>query len=380
MSTTMNSEQRMLQDSVSRFGREFYSFEKWRQMVASDAAFEEENWGRMAELGWLGIALPESVGGMEGSVSDVMVLMEEFGRSLMLEPYVSTSVLGASLLLEGNPTLAAELLPAVAEGRLRIAVALAEPGTRFDLARVAATARSEGEYFVLSGSKTNVADCSTAQWLIVPARTNGTFSDPRGISLFMVPVNAAGISVEHYRGPDHRHFSDVTLDNVHVSGAHRIGGLHEGLDLLERCVDRAILAILAETLGVMDGARELTLDYLKTREQFGRKIGEFQVLQHRMVDMAIACEEARAITYSAVNRLDGPAQARRRAVSAAKVRVAQTSRFVGQQAVQLHGGIGTSDELIVSHYLRRLTMLEVRFGSADHHLQLFAQLPFSLVA
>jgi len=380
MSTTLNNEQRMLQDSVSRFGREYYDFEKWRRVVAGGAAFDEENWHRMAELGWLGIALPESVGGMEGSLRDAMVLMEEFGRSLMLEPYISTSILGSSLLLEGNSALAADLLPAVVEGRIRIAVALAEPGARFDLARVASTARSDGEDFVLSGSKTNVADCSTAQWLIVPARTTSTLSDPYGISLFLVPVNADGISVDHYRGPDYHHFSDVVLDNVLVSAAYRIGPLHGGLDLLERCMDRAILASLAETLGVMDAARDLTLEYLKTREQFGRKIGEFQVLQHRMVDIAIACEEARAITYSALNRLDGSTEARRRSVSAAKVRVAQTSRFVGQQAVQLHGGIGTSDELIVSHYLRRLAMLEVRFGNADHHLQLFAELPLSLAA
>ncbi|MEM5275169.1 acyl-CoA dehydrogenase [Cupriavidus taiwanensis] len=380
MSTTLNSEQRMLQDSVNRFGREYYDFEEWRKVVASGKAFEDKNWSRMAELGWLGIALPESVGGMDGSLRDAMVLMEEFGRSLMLEPYISTSLLGGSLLLEGNPDLAADLLPAMVDGRLRIAIALAEPGARFDLARVAATARSEGEDFILSGYKTNVADCSTAHWLIVPARTTSTFSDRYGVSLFLVPVNADGISVDHYRGPDYRHFSDVALDNVRVSGAYQLGPLHQGLDLLERCVDRAILASLAETLGVMDGARDLTLEYLKTREQFGRKIGEFQVLQHRMVDIAIACEEARSITYAALNQIDGPPEARRRGVSAAKVRVAQTSRFVGQQAVQLHGGIGTSDELIVSHYLRRLAMLEVRFGNADHHLQLFADLPLALAA
>ncbi len=369
MDFALTPEQHQLQNSVARFGREYGDFAAWRRMVAAGHAFDTGNWRHMAELGWLGIAIPERDGGLGGTPVDTMVVMEGIGCSLALEPFVSSCVL-APALLAGAPVAVREtLLPGIAAGEVFVTLAQAEPNGRFDLSHVETIAVPHGGGHVLTGIKSHVMDGATADWFVVPARTRGEMDDTDGITLFLVAADAAGLVRENMRGPDHRHNARLTLDGVAATAL--LGSLHDGLAVLERAVDAAIAARLAEAVGAMDALRDMTLDYLKTRQQFGVAIGSFQALQHRMVDISTACEEARSMTYQAVLSLSLPRLARRRAISAAKARVGQTGMFVGHQAVQLHGGIGTSDELAVSHYLKRLLMIDLSFGNADHHRALF---------
>ncbi|MBU4610409.1 acyl-CoA dehydrogenase family protein [Achromobacter sp. GG226] len=372
---TLTSEQQMLRDSVARFARDHYGFETWRRQAQADQGFDPRHWQHMADMGWLALGLPEDVGGMGGTAKDVMVLMEELGRCLALEPYVSTCVLAASVLARAGSAEARGLCERIATGAARVAVASEEADARFDPAHVRTTASPSGDGFVLSGEKSHVPDADTAGHLIVSARTAGAAGDAQGITLFLVPAEADGVHIDTWRGADYLRASRVTLQGVRVSESQALGPVGGGLALLDEARDRAALMRMAEALGAMDEARDITLAYLKTREQFGRKIGVFQALQHRMVDMAIACEEARAIVYAAAAQIDEPAPVRARAVSAAKVQVGRNAMYVGHQAVQLHGGIGTSDELIISHYLKRLGRIDAAYGNPAFHLARFAAHP-----
>jgi alkylation response protein AidB-like acyl-CoA dehydrogenase len=372
MNFTLTHEQQQLQDGARRFARERYSFERWRVMTQAGVACNAENWQQMADLGWLAITIAEEDGGLGGNATDVMVLMEEFGKAMVLEPYVSTCIAGTLLACHANASRRAQLLEGIATGACRIALAIGEEDSRFDLSYVTTRAEHSGDGFTLSGYKSYVPDGSSAHWLIVPARTSGQPGDEAGITLFLVASDAAGTRLQHYRGADYRQASALHLSDVRVDASAVIGEVGAGFALLDLAVDHAVVATLAEAVGAMTAASDMTLDYLKTRKQFGVTIGSFQALQHRMVDMTIACEEARSMLYYALEYLDGASDVRRRAVSAAKVRVAQSAIYVGQQAVQLHGGIGTSDELAISHFLKRLTMFELSFGNTDHHRRRFA--------
>lgn len=373
MTFTLTNEQEMLRDSAERFVREHYDFDTWRKRAAAGQVFCKDRWQAMAALGWMMMGVPETHGGMGGGIKDVMVLMEALGTGLVLEPYISTCVLGERLLRHGRPGLVEGCLPALMQGGLLTAVATYEARGRFDFGFVETTATREGDAYVITGEKAHVPDARMADYLIIPARTEGAADDRQGISLFLVPSDAAGLTREDFRSPDYSQISRVTLKGVRVGIDRMLGMPGGGFDLLEEAIDFATVARMAEALGVMDSATRITLEYLKTREQFGRKIGQFQALQHRIVDMTVACEEARAITYAAGAALaDTPAE-RRRAVSAAKVRVGQTGMYVGHEAVQLHGGVGTTDELIISHYLKRLAMLDIAFGNPVFHLERFSQ-------
>lgn len=369
---TLSTEQQLLADSAERYVREQYDFETWLKRAAAGQTFSKERWQAMAQMGWLMVNVPEEAGGMGGTIIDALVLMESFGRGLVLEPYVSTCGLAEPLLRKGSPALAADMLPGLMQGDVVLAVAHLEPGARFDHGYVETRATPDGDGFIISGTKTGVADAHIADYVIVPARTSGAKGDKDGISLFLVPSDAAGMSQEVFRGPDHARSSTLRLDRVRVGADRMLGAQGAGYALLDEAVDRAIILRLAEALGVMENATQLTLQYLKTREQFGTKIGQFQALQHRIVDMTIACEEARAMTYAAAAQLDEAPEVRRRSISAAKARVGQNGMFVGYQAIQLHGGIGTTEELIISHYMKRLAMIDADFGNASHHLELFA--------
>ena len=375
MDFDLTSEQEQLRDSVLRFGREHYDFAIWRRMVAGHAPFDVDNWHRMAELGWLAIGVPEEHGGLGGTAIDTMVLMEGMGRCLCLEPLVGSAVIAPALLQHATPVTRDRLLAEILAGETMVALAEGEPEGGFDLSWVATTATPDGDGYVLTGAKSQVSDGASAHWFMVPARTSGEVDDPHGITLFLVDANAPGLSRSSFRSPDHRHHARLSLDRVAVGADAVIGVTGEGLDLLEHAVDLAIVARLAEAVGAMDVLRDTTLEYLKTRRQFDAPIGSFQALQHRMVDIAIACEEARSMMYQATMRLGAPRAERRRAVSAAKALVGQHGIFVGHQAVQLHGGIGTSDELPVSHYLKRLLMIDLAYGNAAHHRALFAASP-----
>ena len=373
MDFELDFEQRQFLDGASRFFRDHGAFDAWFRSAQSGAGFDREAWEEMAALGWLALNVADEHGGLDASPVYTSVIMEQSGRALSRAPFVSTAVIGAMLVRHAPAALQASLAPAIASGAMLIALAHAEPQSRFDLSSVTTRAERSGDGWTLTGVKSHVPDGSVADWLIVPARVSGEVAAAEGITLFLVPSTAAGVERVALRGPDYRHSARVTLSAVQVDDACVIGEVGQGLPLLRLAVDHAIAAGLAEAVGIMEALRDATLEYLKTRKQFGVTIGSFQVLQHRMVDMEIACEEARAIMRHAIAHLDRPEQERRRALSAAKTRVGQTSMFVGHQAVQLHGGIGTTDELVVSHYLKRLAMLEISYGNADHHRKLFLQ-------
>ncbi len=364
MDFSLSPEQQMLRDSVERFAAEHGDFPAWRRRVAAGEAFDAAAWAQMAQLGWLGIAVPEAAGGMGFGPVETMLVAEGLGRSLCRVPYAGSCVLAPALLAESDP-----LLGGIVAGTGQVAAAVSEAEGRYDLAHVATRAVRLGGGWVLEGAKSFVPDGATADWFIVPARTTGGVADAAGITLFLVPATAQGLEVQRHRGPDHHHHARLVLRQVEATVLGEVDG---GLAPLEAAVDRAIVAHLAEAMGSMEALRDTTLAYLKTREQFGATLGSFQALQHRMVDMAIACEEARSLLYLAALQLDAPVMARRRAVSGAKARVGQCAAFVAHQAVQLHGGVGTSDELAVSHHLRRLRVIDVLYGDSAHHLRRFA--------
>ena len=374
MANHFTSEQQMLQDGVERIVREHGRFEQWRESTASGEAFDRKVWQHMADLGWLGLELSEEQGGIGGTPADTAIVMEGFGRGLLRQPYVSSCVLSRRLLQASGEPLALALLAGIATGTTLVTTALAEPQGRFHLHRVRTSATPADNGFTLSGEKSWVPDATSADWIIVPARTAGGEDAPGGISLFLVPTGSPGLERQDFRSPDHQHVSSLRLDRVQLPATALIGTRDAGLALLEDAVDHATVARLSEACGAMDAVAAMTLEYIKTRKQFGAVIGSFQSLQHRMVDMMIACEESRSILGAAVQSLAGKPEQRRRAVSAAKTRIGQCGLFVGHQAVQLHGGIGTSDELAVSHYLKRLLMIDLAFGSSDHHLERFAAL------
>ncbi len=371
---TPTSEQQMLRDSVARFARDHYDFDTWRRAAQAGAAEGPGHWQQMADMGWLGLGIPESAGGLGGSSRDLMVILEELGRCQALEPFVSSCVLAATVLGRSESAAAQDLLARIASGEAVVTLASEEADARFDPSHVTVTAVAQGDGYRLNGQKSWVPDAARAGHLIVSARTSGAVGDAHGITLFLLPAEVAGLTRDDYRGADYLPASRLVLDDVLVPASHVLGTLHDGLDPLQEALDRGALMRLAEALGAMDEARDITLAYLKTREQFGQKIGTFQALQHRMVDMAIACEEARAIVYAAAAQIDADPRTRALAVSAAKVRAGQNALFVGHQAVQLHGGIGTSDELIISHYLKRLGRIESSFGNTAYHRARYARL------
>ena len=376
MDFSLSEEQQLLKDSVDRFVREAYPLENRRRLTAGELGWSRDNWKQMAELGWLGVGLPEEHGGLGGGPVEHMVIMEAIGRGLVLEPYFTTAVFGAALLCSsGHKPMRQALLPKLAAGELLLAVAYAEPQARFDLFDVATRATVLPDGYHLNGHKSVVLGGPTADKLIVSARTAGERRDRHGITLFLVDADAAGVTRRDYPTVDGLRASDIAFQEVKLGTGAVIGGVGDDLPLLERAADRAIAALCAEAVGAMQVLLDTTNDYLKQRVQFGQPIGKFQVLQHRMADMFMAVEEARSLTYMATLKLNDPEpKEAARAVAAAKVQIGKSGRFVGQQSVQLHGGMGMTDELHVGHYFKRLAMIDVMFGNADHHLKRFVAL------
>ncbi len=375
MDFSLSTEQQLLKDSVERFVQDDYPFERRREIVASDEGFSAEVWATFAELGWLGIPFAEDLGGSAGSPVETLIVMEAIGRGLLVEPYLASVVLGGGIVDAGGDSAQKEaLLPPLIQGELRLALAYAEPQSRFDLNDVGLSARTQDGGYVLEGHKCVVFHAAAAHRIVVSARTSGEKRDRDGITLFIVDGAAEGLSRRDYPTVDGLRASDLTFAGVRLSADAVVGEVDGGLPLLELVIDRATAAVCAEALGAMDVLLRATGEYLRTRQQFGRPIGDFQVLQHRMVDMFMECEQSRSMTYMATLKLDAPEPERKKAVSAAKVHIGKAGRFVGQQAVQLHGGMGMTDELNVSHYFKRLTMIDTLFGNADHHLDRFASL------
>ena len=376
MNFDYNEEQRLLAESVRRFVAQDYAFEARRRIVESAEGYSPAIWRTMADLGLLMLPIPAANGGFGGGAVDMMSTMEAIGEALVVEPYLSTVGLGTRIIVQaGTDAQQADLLPAIAEGRLIVAFAHTERSGRHDLAHVTLAARRAGDGYVLEGEKKVVLHAPAAGKLIVTARTSGATGEARGVSLFLVDASAAGIGMTRYRTLDEVRAADVVFRNVAVPAAALLGPLDAGLEIAEEAVDFATALVCAEAVGAMKSANEATLDYLKTRKQFGVPIGAFQALQHRMVDMTISAEQARSMASLACARVDArpAADERRRVVSAAKARIAQACRHVSQESVQLHGGMGMSEELKVSHTFRRLTMIAQQFGDADHHLERFAR-------
>lgn len=376
MNFDYTEEQQLLADTLRRFLATGYSFDARTKILASPSGWSEDVWAAFAEMGLLGVPFAEAHGGYGGSAVDVMIVMEAIGEGLVVEPYLATVGLGGQVVARGgSPAQQQRILPGLVQGKLKLAVALTEREARYDLHRVATRARRAGDGWVLDGDKRAVLHGGCADLLVVPARTAGADADPRGIGLFLIERGAPGLGLTDFRTLDNLRVADLRLSGVRVPADGLVGGEAGGLDLLEEVVDYATALVCAEAVGAMRYANEATLDYLKTRRQFGVPIGSFQALQHRMVDMTISHEQARSMACLACVKVDSadPAE-RRRVVSAAKVKIADACRHVSQEAVQLHGGMGMTEELKVSHTFRRLTSIAQAFGDADHHLERFAAL------
>ena len=368
-----SEEQRLLDDTVKRLVKDEYGFAERKKYMEEPGGFSLAQWTKYAELGLLGLPFAEEYGGFGGGGIETMIVMEGFGRGLVLEPYLPTVILAGGLVdLAGSAEQKQAILPAVAEGKLMLAFAQGERHSRYALDHVETGAKADGGGFVLDGHKNVVLHGGSADILIVSARTSGNAHDANGISLFLVDRDAKGLTVRDYPTVDGLRAADITLENVKVGPEGVLGPRGAALPIIERAIDRAIAAVCAEAVGLMETLNALTLDYLKTRKQFGVVIGSFQVLQHRMVDMTIAAEQAKSMAVLAALSIDqADAAARSRSISAAKVQIGQSGRLIGQQAIQLHGGIGMTDEYAAGHYFKRLTTIEHSFGDTDYHLDRF---------
>ena len=374
MDFSFTDEQALLQDSVQRFIQNSYAFDSRQKLIKTEDGFSRENWASFAELGWLALPFSEESGGFGGTAVETMILMEEFGKGLVVEPYLTTVLMSGSIIEAGGSSAQKEgVLAEIMAGTKLAALAYVEPQARFNLADVTTTAAAEGDGYVINGFKGVVMGGPSADVLIVPARTAGEQRDEAGITLFLVDANSNGISKRDYPTIDGGRASEITLENVTVDASAVIGEVGGGFALLEVGINNGILGVGAEAVGAMEVLYKTTVEYCKTREQFGQPIGKFQVLQHRMVDMFMEHEQAKSLLYMAAIRMsENDAEEARKAISALKVQIGKGGRFVGQQAIQLHGGMGMTDELNVGHYFKRLTAIETLFGNVDYHLKKYA--------
>jgi len=376
MDFSFTDEQTLLEDSVAKYMRNDYSFEARQKLVKSELGFSADNWSTFAELGWLGVAFSEADGGFGGGAIEAMLMGEKFGKALMVEPYLATVVLaGGAIKHGGNEDQKAKLLPGIIDGSTQAALAYAEPQGRFNLSDLTTRATKDGDGYVIDGYKAVVLNGPAADLLVVSARTSGEQRDTDGISVFVIDATASGVSRRDYPTVDGLRASEITFEGVKVSADALLGEVGQGLAIVEQAIDDGIMAVGAEAVGAMEVLYKDTVEYCKTREQFGQAIGKFQVLQHRMVDMFMEHEQSKSLMYMAAMRMDeGYGPAAQKAVSAFKVQVGKSGRFVGQNAVQLHGGMGMTDELNVGHYFKRLTIIDTLFGNVDFHLKRFGSL------
>lgn len=369
MNFDLSEEQQMLVDSIGKFLKNDYPFETRRKLANSELGFSAQNWKTFAELGWLSVPFSADNGGFGGTSVDMMLMHEQFGTALVTEPVIPTLILGGRLIeLLGNNAQKETLLSAVIQGELQLALAYNERIARNNPAIVGCTARREGDSYVLTGEKIAVLNGHAANQILVTARLSGDVSSANGISVFVVDANAAGLQRKPYQTVDGLRAVDLQLNNVKVPAANLLGTEGAAFDAVETVLDEATLALCAEAVGAMEVLYKTTVDYSKTRKQFGMPIGKFQVLQFRMVDMFMAHEQSKSMVYMAALRsLEGRAAARK-AVSAVKVQIGKAGRKIGQEAVQLHGGMGMTDELNVGYYFKRLTAIDALFGNVDFHL------------
>jgi alkylation response protein AidB-like acyl-CoA dehydrogenase len=376
MDLSLSDEQKQLQESAERFVRDKYTFENRRKIAATAKGWLPENWAQFAELGWLAIPFSEEEGGIGFGAIGSMIVMEQFGKGLVLEPYLPTVVLGGGMIAAvGSAAQKESLLAPMIEGKKQFAFAWLERQSRYNLADVSLKATKEGKGWSLSGHKGVVYNAASADNIIVLARTSGGAREENGLTLFVVDAKAKGLTRRDYPTQDAQRASELTFDKVSVGADAVLGTVDAGFGVAEDAVDRAIVALCAEATGCMDAINAATLEYIKTRKQFGVAIGKFQVLQHRMVDCFTNAQEARSMTLMASLKIeDKDAIVRRKAASGAKVQIGKSGKFCGQSAVQMHGGMGVTDELSVSHYFKRLTMIDLMFGNQQHHLTRYSNL------
>ncbi|TQV83160.1 acyl-CoA dehydrogenase family protein [Denitrobaculum tricleocarpae] len=374
MDFNLTDDRRMLKESLSRFLQDRYGFETRNEIAGSEQGFSRELWAQMAELGLIGAMLPEEVGGFGGEGFDVMTVMEELGRAIVVEPVLPTAVLGAGILAEAGSDSQKGLLEKVISGELLLAFAHGEPQSRYSLSDITCQAERTNGDWVLDGQKAVVLNGDAADKIIVSARTSGTDDDEDGLTLFLIDTDAKGISRRGYATVDGGRAAEITLEDVAVGEDAVIGELGKAFPVIEEAIGRGILAVCAEALGAMDVAKDMTLEFLQTRKQFGVPLGKFQVLQHRMVEMCLEIEQARSATILAAGRMKEDRATREAALSAAKNLVGRSARLVAEESIQMHGGIGMTWEYALPHFAKRLTMIDHLFGDADHHLERFAAL------
>jgi pimeloyl-CoA dehydrogenase small subunit len=370
MDFTLTDEQRLLKDSVDRLMVERYSFDQRKNYIKEPGGWSVSLWSQYTELGLLGLPFAEQYGGFGGGAVEIMLVMEAFGRGLILEPFVASVVLGGTALrLGGSEQQKSRVLPSIADGSMKLAFAHGERQARYDITDVMTTARKDGSGWVLDGAKSVVTHGDCADALVVSARTSGERDDANGITLFLVDAGASGVARRGYAVRDGQRAAEVSLSGVHVDGDAVLGEVGNGLPLIERVIEAGIAATAAECVGCMEAMHSMTLEYSRTREQFGRTIGSNQVVQHRLADMLMSLEQGRSMAMLAAMMVDEPDAAERaHNIAMAKVGVGQAGRFVSQNAVQLHGGIGMTEELAVGHYFRRCMVIERLFGDTAHYL------------
>lgn len=370
MDFNLSDEQQMLRDGAHRYLAEHYDFEARNGLLASAQGFSEEQWRQFADLGWLAIGLEEDVGGLGFSFIETTLIAEEMGRRLVVEPYASTAILGARLVdRSGNAALRMQLLPLVASGSLRLALAHGENESRYDRSRVATKAHRTSGGFEIDGHKLMAFDAPGAHKLIVSAVLDGS----GGFGLFVVDPTAPGVRLEPYSLIDGTRAADVAFASVRVADTALLVAPERGLDVLDEALDRLLLARVAEALGAMETVLELSRDHLKNRVQFGQPLGNFQALQHKMAEMFVEVQETRSILFRGLAYIDAPPAERRAAVAAARIVASTAGRIVGGQGIQLHGGVGMTDEYPVGHYFKRLIALEKAYGDCEYHLQQLAR-------
>ncbi len=375
MDFDLTEEQRLLRDSVERLLADHYGFDKRHSYLAEPEGWSRSLWAQYAELGLLGLPFPEDYGGFGGGPIEVMLVMEAFGRVLAVEPYLATVVLGGTALrLAGNDEQKSAILPQIAEGGMILAFAHGERQARYDLSDVLTTGKPKGRGWVLDGAKSVVLHGDSAQRLVVSARTAGKRDDPDGITLFIVNAAANGVARRGYPMRDGTRAAEISLSGVEVGEEDVLGEIGAVFPVIERVVEAGIAATAAEAVGAMETMQAMTLEYLKTRQQFGRPIGQNQVLQHRATEMLMELERGRSMAMLAAMMVEEPDPAERaHNIAMAKVGVGQASKFMSQNAIQLHGGIGMTEEYAVGHYFRRCMVIEHTFGDTAHHLSRLAE-------
>ena len=375
MDFTFNEEQSLIQDQVDQFVQKEYDWETRQALSNSDLGFGIDNWKKFAELGWLGISVSEDNGGYGGTAIESMLIMEAFGKGLVVEPFLETVIMSASLIDDhGSEQQKSSVLEPAIAGEMQLALAYAEPQSRFNLSDLVTEAKLDGDNYILNGYKSVVMNGPSANKFIISARTSGTQLDESGISLFLVDSDSTGLDKTDYKTVDGRRASDLSIENVSVPKDNLIGQQDKGFEILDSAIDKAILAISAEAVGAMEVLYKTTVEYTKTREQFGTAIGKFQVLQHRMVDMFMEYEQCKSLLYMATMKHEEGSPDAKKAISGLKYQVGKAGKFIGQQAVQLHGGMGVTDELNVGHYFKRLTTVGTIFGNTDYHLKKYTSL------